>query len=110
MTSIVDDQEILNILAEAIDQGVTYRELNEAFYQYMRDLTYSRYPGFDPKVFEAMLLVQKNFVELLSKDMGLGLDSPIKLSENVQYSEITQKYSALIGKAFSQAVKQLNQV
>lgn len=110
MTSIIDDQEILNILAEAIEQGVTYRELNEVLYQYMRDLTYVRYPGFDPKVFEAMLLVQKNFVELISKDMGLGLDSPIKLSENVEISQSAQKYSALIGKAFSQAVKQLNQV
>lgn len=110
MTSILGHQEILNILEEVIDRGVTYRQLNETLYQYMRDLTYAKYPSFDPKVFEAMLLVQKIFIELLSEDMGLSLDSPVKLSENVEYSEIAQKCSVLIGKSFSEAVKQLNQV
>ncbi len=109
----VIDEEILNLLGDVIELGATYRQLNEALYQYSRNITYAKYPGFDPMIFEAMLLMQKNFIELLFKEIGVLLDSPVSFSNNNSESsereEMAKKYSALIGKAFGLAVKQLNQ-
>lgn len=96
-------------VAELIERGGTSEELIESSIMFLRKKVYQRFPNFEPKVLEALMLLYKEMIYQMYGDIQKGIDmnTPIK-DLSPELNEEYNKVARMLGKAFMQTVKKLS--
>ncbi len=87
-----------------VEEGATNRELIEYTIDYVRKEAYQNFPHLDPKVVEALLILCREVIWEIFKDMGQTLEMPAK---EVVDSEEFNKIGRIIGLAFGRTIQLL---
>lgn len=94
-------------IAKLIDQGGSTEDLIGYTAGVFRKETYERFPTFDPKVLEALILYYNETVRLMYEDLGGYVKEPInKQNLDRDYNDVAR----ILGKAFMQTTKKLSGV